>query len=37
MNGKINCIANEGKMAKTEWENDDSDFFFSFIQCIYNI
>ena len=27
MNGKINCIANEGKMAKNEWENDDSDFF----------
>ena len=26
MNEEICCIANEGKMAKNEWENDDSNF-----------
>ena len=26
MNEKIRCITNEGKTAKNEWENDDSDF-----------
>ena len=27
MTGEICSINNEGKMAKNEWENDDSDFF----------
>ena len=27
MNGEICSINNKGKMAKNEWENDDSDFF----------
>ena len=27
MNEEICCINNEGKTAKNEWENDDSDFF----------
>ena len=26
MNEEICCITNEGKTAKNEWENDDSDF-----------
>ena len=26
MNEEIPCVTNEGKMAKNEWENDDSDF-----------
>ena len=26
MNEEISCITNEGKAAKNEWENDDSDF-----------
>ena len=26
MNEEICCITSEGKMAKNEWENDDSDF-----------
>ena len=26
MNEEIRCITNEGKTAKNEWENDDSDF-----------
>ena len=26
MNEEICCIINEGKTAKNEWENDDSDF-----------
>ena len=26
MNKEIRCITNKGKMAKNEWENDDSDF-----------
>ena len=26
MNEEIHCIAKEGKTAKNEWENDDSDF-----------
>ena len=25
MNEEIRCITNEGKTAKNEWENDDSD------------
>ena len=27
MNEEICCITNEGKTAKNEWENDDSNFF----------
>ena len=27
MNEEICCITNKGKMAKNEWENDNSDFF----------
>ena len=34
MNEEIHCITNEEKAAKNEWENDDSDFFSSFIQSI---
>ena len=26
MHEEIQCITNEGKMAKNEWENEDSDF-----------
>ena len=26
MNEEIPCVTNEVKMAKNEWENDDSDF-----------
>ena len=32
MNEEIHYIINEGKTAENEWENDDSDFFFSFIK-----
>ena len=34
MNEEICCITNEEKMAKNEWENDDFDFFSSFMHCI---
>ena len=27
MNEEICCLTDEGKMAKNEWENDDSNFF----------
>ena len=27
MNEEICCITNEGKIARNEWENGDSDFF----------
>ena len=27
MNEEICCITKKGKMAKNEWENDDSNFF----------
>ena len=27
MNEEICCITNEGKTAKSEWENDDRNFF----------
>ena len=33
MNEEICCIINEGKMARNEWENDDSDFF----QALYSV
>ena len=26
MNEEIRCITNEGRMARNEWENDDSNF-----------
>ena len=26
MNEEIHCITKDGKMAKNEWENDDSNF-----------
>ena len=26
MNEEIHCITKDGKMAKIEWENDDSNF-----------
>ena len=26
MNKEIHCITNKGKVAKNEWENDDTDF-----------
>ena len=29
MNEEICCITNWGKMAKNEWENDDSDFLWA--------
>ena len=29
MNEEICCITNEGKTAKNEWENDDSDFLWA--------
>ena len=32
MNEESNCITNEGKTAKIEWENDDSDF----LQALYS-
>ena len=35
MNEEICCIANEGKMAKNEWENDDSNFFWA-LYSVYN-
>ena len=33
MNGEIRCITNEGKMARNEWENDNSDF----LQALYSV
>ena len=33
MNEEICCITNEGKMARNEWENDDSDF----LQALYSV
>ena len=33
MNEEINCITNEGKTDKNEWENDDSDFLWD----LYNV
>ena len=33
MNEEISCISNEGKMARNEWENDDSDF----LQALYSV
>ena len=33
MNEEICCITNEGKMAKNEWENDDSNF----LQDLYSV
>ena len=33
MNGEICCTTNEGKTAKNEWENDDSDF----LQALYSL
>ena len=32
MNEESNCITKEGKTAKIEWENDDSDF----LQALYS-
>ena len=37
MKEEINCFTNRGKTAKNEWENDDSDFFSRFMQCILKI
>ena len=33
MNEEIRCITNEEKMARNEWENDDSDF----LPALYSI
>ena len=33
MNEEICCITNEGKTAKNEWENDDSDF----LRALYSV
>ena len=33
MNEEICCITNEGKTARSEWENDDSDF----LQALYKV
>ena len=33
MNEEIRCITNEKKMAKNEWENDDSDF----LRALYSV
>ena len=33
MNEEICCITNEEKMARNEWENDDSDF----LQALYSV
>ena len=33
MNEEICCITNEGKMARNEWENDDSNF----LQALYSV
>ena len=33
MNEKICCISNEGKTAKNEWENDDSNF----LRALYSV
>ena len=34
MNELIHCLTNEAKIAKNEWENDDSDFFLT-LCCVY--
>ena len=33
MNEEICCITNEGKTARNEWENDDSNF----LQALYSV
>ena len=33
MNEEIRCITNEGKTARNEWENDDSDF----LRALYSV
>ena len=33
MNEEIRCITNEGKTARNEWENDDSNF----LQALYSV
>ena len=33
MNEEIHCIINEGKTAKNEWENDDSNF----LRALYSV
>ena len=33
MNEEICCITNEGKTARNEWENDDSDF----LRALYSV
>ena len=33
MNEAIRCITNEGKTAKNEWKNNDSDF----LRALYNV
>ena len=33
MNEEICCITNDGEMARSEWENDDSDF----LQALYSV
>ena len=33
MNEEIHCIANEGKTARNEWENGDSNF----LQALYSV
>ena len=33
MNEEIHCITNEGKMARNEWENDDSNF----LRALYSV
>ena len=35
MNEEIHCITNEGKMAKNEWKNNDSDFLRAFDSILY--
>ena len=34
MNKETHCISNKGKVAKNEWENDDSDFLGSLCRYI---
>ena len=36
MNEEICCITNEEKMARNEWENDDSDFL-SALYSVYKV
>ena len=33
MNEEIHCITNEGKMARNEWENGDSNF----LRALYSV